>query len=261
MMAGSDRQLANIKHTLHLVVVESDNHQSTMCTRTTDRIFDMLEGRCTFDTLTELCIEVRSLFTHFITIPMFPDLKHLHFMMRGVPACILRRRHETTPVRHQIELPRLKHLVIDTNGIRKVLFGKLPSITVLMMCCTSVGSITEYGSTLHCALVGTLALFTDFQAVTKNLTEVEISVKLNWLCNLGTVCFPAATKLFIQAAGHYHASSLLPMVRIDAPLFETGRFHLADTCCIDFANSMFQSTIKHLTIMTPGLAAPPSMTS
>ena len=67
-------------------------------------------------------------------------------------------------------------------------------------------------------------LFTDFQSITKNLTEVEISVKVNWLCNLRTVHLSVTTKLFIQAAGHYHVSPLLPMVKINAPLLETGHF-------------------------------------
>lgn len=121
----------------------------------------MLEGQHVFNALAELHIEVRSPFTHSITIPLFPNLNHLCFVMRGVPACILRRqlnRHQTSPVRYQIELPRLKHIVVNTDSIGKVLSGKLPSVTVLTMCCISMCSITEYETTLYCALAGTEAL-------------------------------------------------------------------------------------------------------
>ena len=65
-------------------------------------------------------------------------------------------------------------------------------------------------------------MFTNFHAISKNLTDVEIPVKVNWLCDLGMLHLPVMTKLLIYAMGHYHASPLLPMVKIDAPLLETG---------------------------------------
>lgn len=46
------------------------------------------------------------------------------------------------------------------------------------------------------------------------------------------------------------------MVKIDAPLLEAGCFSLSNSCCIDFEQSTFMLSIRHLTVMTHCIAAP-----
>jgi hypothetical protein len=151
-------------------------------------------------------------------------------VIRGVPTLgIYTDISHTASTMHEITLPKLCRLEINTDGSKQVFFGRLPSLTELTIGLLKVGRLLESRLSLLSILSSTHKLFKDVHSIASNLTDIKISVKANWLHNLAEIWFPVVRKLIFHATDHYHA--VLPEVRIDAPCLETGRFFLFDSCC------------------------------
>jgi hypothetical protein len=142
-------------------------------------------------------------------------------VIRGVPTLgILTDISHTASTMHEITLLKLLQLEINTDGSKQVFFGRLPSVTKLSIGSLKVGQLLESRLSLLSILSSTHKPFKDMCSVASNLTDIEISVKANWLHNLAEIWFPVVRKLIFCVMDHYHTIGPFPEVRIDAPCLE-----------------------------------------
>lgn len=115
---------------------------------------------------------------------------------------------------------------------------------------------TEEVTGLDMTLWGSTPLFSDFTAVSLNLTHLELVAKVKHLVGLRPLTLPNLLTIILHVTEQQSTSPSHCGIHILTPCLENAQLLLSNSRCIDFRESMFGPTLKRLILLTPSCGPP-----